>query len=221
MTPLTSELKKQEIIDHLTWDASVNANDINVEVTDGTVRLKGSVPTYKSKIAAESDVYRVTGIDSVENTLKVSPPVPASIPSDTEIRENIRNMISWDSRINDERIIVEVDGGVVTLSGSVDSYWEKTIAEDIAQNATGTLDIINNLEVGIAITYTDAEIKNSIRRALARSVVVDEEHIDIEVNEGHVYLRGTAPSWTDKQEAHNIALYTSGVMDVINEIIVS
>jgi hypothetical protein len=76
MGPTTSELIKKEIIDQLTWDSSVNANDVYVTVTDGVAELRGKVSTYASKIAAEKNACSVEGVDVLRTTLKSSfPPI--------------------------------------------------------------------------------------------------------------------------------------------------
>jgi len=56
MNPTSDEIKKQNIVDELTWDDSVNANDVTVKVIDGIVELNGSVPTYAAKAAAEEGI---------------------------------------------------------------------------------------------------------------------------------------------------------------------
>jgi len=42
---------------------------------------------------------------------------------------------------------VKAKNGVITLTGSVDSYYEKARAEDITSRANGVLNVKNNLAV--------------------------------------------------------------------------
>ena len=45
-------------------------------------------------------------------------------------------------------IEVDVSGGVVTLTGTVDDRWAKRLAEDIVERVAGVRDVMNQLRVG-------------------------------------------------------------------------
>lgn len=218
MAPLVEEIKKQDIVDQLTWDDSVNANEVHVNVSDGTVHLTGTVPNYAAKLAAETDAYSVAGVRFVENDLDVEYPTTVTIPEDIEITESINNMLRWNSNINATNISVETSNSIVTLRGTVDSYWEKYLAEDIANTAYGVLGVINLIEVTLKKTIVDIDIENDIRRAFQRSFFIDENKINVSVNNGTVTLHGTVANYPVKKEALDIAKYTSGVIEVIDEI---
>ncbi len=218
MSPTNDEIIKQDIVDQLTWDDSVDANDVNVIVTDGIAQLNGTVPTYAAKMAAERDTYLIAGVVTVENNLTVEFPAGIALPTDVEITSNIENKLVWDSQINATGIIVETTNGIVTLSGVVDSYWEKTLAEDIAYYTHGVIDVVNNLAVTLSKSIVDIDIENDIKSAYKRSGLVDETTINVSVNDGIVHLTGTVSNYLEKAQAYNIALFTSGVLDVINDI---
>lgn len=218
MAPLVEEIKKQDIIDQLTWDDSVNANNVHVDVKDGSVELTGAVESYAGKIAAEKDAYQVAGVKYVENNLDVKYPVDITIPDDIEITSNIERMLLWNSNINSSNIQVETSNRIVTLKGSVESYWEKYLAEDIANTAFGVSGIINLLEVTLTKSIVDIDIENDIKSAYRRSFFIDEDRITVSVNNGTVTLRGVLPTYPVKKEALDIAKYTSGVVDIIDEL---
>ncbi|HKL08170.1 MAG TPA: BON domain-containing protein, partial [Bacteroidales bacterium] len=71
----SDKVKKQEIIDQLTWNDSVNADNIQVKVSGNTALLEGIVPNYASKISAAINANMIRGINYVENNLKVELPV--------------------------------------------------------------------------------------------------------------------------------------------------
>jgi osmotically-inducible protein OsmY len=221
MAPLVEEIKKQEIVDQLAWDNSVNANAVHVDVQDGTVQLKGKVSNYTAKLAAERDAYLVQGVNIVENYLEIEFPPKFTIPSDDEITSNIYKMLIWNSNIDSSDIKVETSAGTVTLSGNVSSYWEKFMAEDIANSTNGVIGVVNDLEVVLIKTIEDVEIENDIRRAYKRSVLISEDEIQVSVNNGIVQLSGKVPTYPIKKEAYDIAVYTGGVTDVIDDIKIS
>ncbi len=219
MGPTSSELIKKEIIDQLTWDSSVNANDIYVTVTDGVAELRGKVPTYASKIAAEKNACSVEGVRRVENYLEVELPPDLSRPSDTEITSTIENKLIWNSEINSAGMNVQTTDGVVSLSGTVDSYWQKSLAEDVALFTKGVTEVANNLSVSVTKSIVDIDIERDIKSTFKRSGLVKEEDITVSVTNGIVRLSGTVPNYTVKKQAKNIAMYTAGVIDVVDDIV--
>lgn len=67
--------------------------------------------------------------------------------SDERIREDVSEHLADDEAIDAGDISVEVSGGVVTLSGSVDTRRLKHRAEDIADCCSGVKDVQNRLTV--------------------------------------------------------------------------
>ncbi len=52
--------------------------------------------------------------------------------SDIEIKKEVLDELSWNPCIDDTNIRVDVNNGIVTQSGSADSYFEKITTEDAA-----------------------------------------------------------------------------------------
>jgi osmotically-inducible protein OsmY len=71
----------------------------------------------------------------------------ATVRTDAEIAEDVRNRLVWDSWVNAEQIRVEVRHRVVSLTGDVDSIVEKRAAGDDAWDTPGVLDVDNQLRV--------------------------------------------------------------------------
>lgn len=217
---LTEEETKKRIVDHLYWDSRVDASDIKMDFEDSRVRLSGTVPSFSERRAAEDDAYAVEGVRNVENNIAVSHPSTLTMPTDSEIRSNILNTLSWDSDIDAADVDVEVDAGVVTLTGSVDSYWKKQQAMEKTNSVLGVLQIFNKLTVVPSKTYIDQDIANEIMAALDRNVYVNSDTIDVEVDKGVVTLSGTVPSHHAVRTAEQTASLTAGVVDVINNLII-
>jgi osmotically-inducible protein OsmY len=216
----TNEIRKQDVIDQLVWDDRVNANDVMVKVEDGTVKLKGKVPNIRAKYAAARDAYMVEGVISVDNQLEVEFPERETVPTDVEITRNVSNMLLWSNNVISSDIRVKTENGVVTLTGSVNTYWEKMEAEDIAVSAFGVIDVINLLDVNLTGTFIDAEIETDIENAFRRSIIIDEKKVNVSVVNGVATLTGTVPTYQAKRVAGDIARYTAGVTDVINDLVV-
>lgn len=215
-----TRINKQDIIDHLNWDDSVNNIDIKIEIENNTVQLKGSVPNYTSKLAAERDVYQVSGVTKVENFLRVKFPFSVTIPDDNEIKENITKMLAWNNMINAENIEADVNRGTVTLTGNVGSKWEKHMVESLANSLHGVVDVENNISVKLGKSILDRDIEKDIKRAFERSILIDESNITVNVKNSIVELSGSVANLAVKKEAYNTALYTAGVLDVIDNLTV-
>jgi osmotically-inducible protein OsmY len=218
MAPLSEELMKQDIVDQLTWDDSVNANAVHIDVMDNTVRLTGKVPNYLAKMAAERDAYQVAGVANVENYLEVEFPPAITRPTDEEIISNVGNMLLWDSKTDSSNILLKCHRGVVTLSGSVNTYWEKYRAWETAVSAKGVIDVVNNLSVKYKKTILDTDIERDIKNSYRRSALIDENKIEVNVKNGIVHLEGVVSHYLIKNQAYEIAMYTSGVVDVVSNI---
>ena len=68
--------------------------------------------------------------------------------SDERITEEVNDALTWDWRVDATDISVEVQDGIVTLSGHVRDRRMKRRAEDVAENIRGVDDVQNQLRVG-------------------------------------------------------------------------
>ena len=78
--------------------------------------------------------------------------------SDEEIREAVLDNLFHDEWIHPDRIDVQVERGVVTLSGEVDDFLEARYAWDDAWAAPGVRGVINNLTVRTDVPQQEMEI---------------------------------------------------------------
>lgn len=209
---------RQNVWDQISHDIRIDASNITVRVTNGIVYLEGYVPTYSEKVAAGEDARRIKGVIDVVNNLVVSPVRPWT---DSEIRNTIRRNIDLDVRIHDPtKIHIAVGVGVVTLTGTVASYAQKTAAADDAWAAPGVVDVINEIDVVPPRRRTDAEIEVDVRNALDLDPDINAARIKVQVANGTVYLRGSVPTFYQIDEAADNAWGVPGVVNVVNELTV-
>ena len=76
--------------------------------------------------------------------------------SDERIKEDVNDRLSDDAHIDASDIDVSVNNCEVTLTGTVNSRWEKRHAEDIAEATSGVKDVENRLKVSSNNTGTSA-----------------------------------------------------------------
>lgn len=208
---------KKNVVNELYWDAQIDASDIKTEVDSGIVRLEGDVPTYSSKVAAKMDAWNINGVRSVINDLNVR--YRTRIPTDEEIQTIVKEKMLWDPYINSSKLNIDVDHGIVTLSGTVDAYWKKMNAEAETERVLGVIDIINKIGVVPSGDFVDEDIAKDITESLYRNISVPEEKVNVNVDKGHVLLTGTVPDWNAYYAAQRAAERTLGVVDVDNDLI--
>ena len=164
---------------------------------------------------AEKDARAISGVRSVDNQLIIE---PSMRPDDEEIRTAVKNMLEWASDIDASRISVASKDGIVTLEGSVNAYWEKIMAEDIANDFTGVQGVRNRLFLTTREKTADSDIAEDIRAAIERSYAISNESVAVDINQGHVTLSGIVPTWYMYREVEEIARHTHGVKKVTNQL---
>jgi osmotically-inducible protein OsmY len=205
---------KKSVVDMLYWDSRVDASNIDVEVTDGEVTLRGTVPSYAVKEAALFDTWKVIGVKKVNNNAFVKFPTTSKTLTDSEIESSIKQQLSWNDSTSNENIHVRVKKGVVSLEGHVDAYWKMFRAHQLASDVIGVVDIENKLTVVPTEGITDQVIATDIINAIDRSYVVDADDVDVKVKNGVVTLSGKLPNRAACEAALESTYHTFGVKDV-------
>jgi len=218
MIPRSEEIKKKEVIDQLSWDEQIDEDDLQIEVEGDTVIVSGAVANLSARRAVERDVLNVEGIRHVQNKLIIDPGKFDTTLSDKEIRHNIISMIKGDEQIEGAEINVEVADGKVFLRGKVPAVFSKELAEELAISASGVTDVVNEISVLKEKNPKDYTIEKELNRTFENNELISGENIEIEASNGIVRLTGSVGALVIKQEAMNIALYTEGVLDVIDEL---
>jgi osmotically-inducible protein OsmY len=144
------------------------------------------------------------------------------VRSDAELYRDILKELRWDTHVKQTDVGVEVNQGVVTLTGRVNNYAQKLAAQEAAHRVLGVLDVANDLQVKLPgdTTPTDTEIAQAVRKALEGDALVPHEHIHSTITDGWVTLEGYVPLWSHRQYAENVVCHLTGVRGVTNRIAV-
>ncbi|MFN8525454.1 MAG: BON domain-containing protein [Chloroflexota bacterium] len=141
---------------------------------------------------------------------------------DSAIQQDIIKELRWDTRVKETEVGVSVDGGVVTLTGTVDSYAKKLAAQDAAHRVYGVLDVANDIQVKLPADAgrTDTEIARAVREALEWNVVVPDQRITSTVSAGWVTLEGGVETWHQREDTERAVRFLQGVKGVTNRLVV-
>ena len=138
----------------LLFNSNLNSFDINTDVKSGVVILTGAVDSEVDKALAEELVESVDGVESVTNNLTVvndmgqeeDSELLASL-TDSKVETVVKTKLLFETEVSGTNIEVEVDNGVVTLIGKVDSDSAKQLAVAIAKNTDDVTSVVDKLEV--------------------------------------------------------------------------
>lgn len=107
-------------------------------------------------------------------------------------------------------IEVTSHGGVVTLSGCINSLLARQRAEGLALAVRGVRAVTNTLGVEPA-DVPDAQLRHDVEQALADDPVTDDYDVRCEVAAGVVAPHGTVRSWAEKQLVLRVLAMVRGV----------
>lgn len=141
---------------------------------------------------------------------------------DTAVQRDLLAELKWEARMQPNEVGVIVRDGVVTLTGSVDSYARKWAAERTAHRIRGVRGVANEIEVRLDSSggRTDTDIAKAVARALDWDPFVPAEQIDVTVANGWVVLRGGVDQGYQRHAAERDVGRLSGVRGVTNLVAV-
>jgi osmotically-inducible protein OsmY len=142
--------------------------------------------------------------------------------TDEQIQHDVLEELKWDARLQPNEIGVVVKDGIVTLTGWVDSYAKKWVAERIAHRVRGVRAVANDIEVRLpsSAVRTDADIAAAATNALAWDAFVPIENLEVTVSKGWVTLRGEVEWEYERRAAERVVRRLAGVRGVTNLIAV-
>ncbi len=140
--------------------------------------------------------------------------------TDAELQRDVMNELKWEPTIHAAEIGVAVKDGVVTLSGTVDSYGKKWAADRAAKRVYGVKAVAEEIKVTLAGSYkrADNDIAKSATNVLDWNLWVPSERVKVIVQDGLITLSGDVDWYFQKEHAENAVRHLVGVLGVINSI---
>lgn len=208
---------RQNIIDELDFEPSINAANIGVAVEKGVVTLTGHVESFAEKIAAERAVERIRCVRAIAQEIEVRY-AGQQKQADDEIAQRALNILNWSVQVPPDSIKVEVENAWITLKGTVEWQYQKQAAESAVRRLSGVRGLCNIIEIEPHLTASD--VRQKIIDSLMRNAEVEAEGIRVVVDNDKVILEGRVKSWYERNLAERAAWSGPGVKDVEDRLLI-
>ncbi len=212
-------------------------NAIHLAICDGALMVEGEVDNIAVKRVALEQVRSLNGIHETVDRLRIT---PGERKGDGAVRDALARFLLTEgaflyyaihARTKGEVVVLrdlgaqtqgsitlEVQDGIVTLSGTVGSLSHQRLAGVLAWWTPGCRDVSNELRVTPAESDHDHEILDALRLVLEKDPLVHADQIRADSREGVVTLHGFVVTAEERKMAELDTWYLLGVRDVVNRI---
>jgi len=164
-------------------------------------------------------VWRIKGVLAIADEIEVRY-LSDKKTSDDEIAKRAVDILRWDTMVPSGSIQVTVRDGWVTLTGSVDWYYQKMNAEQDVRKLSGVHGLIDRIEIKPHVQAED--VKRKIEDALKRHAEIEANAIRVTVQENNkVLLEGKVDNWDARNAAEVAAWSAPGVKSVEDHLTIS
>ena len=124
------------------------------------------------------------------------------MPHANHLQQSVLEALRWDPGLKASHIGVAAYAGVITLTGTVESFTEKHAAEEAARRVKGVLAVAQNIEVQVPFERQrgDEQIALAVLDRLAWDSSIPPNAVTARVEKGWVTLSGEV-GWHYQREA--------------------
>jgi len=138
--------------------------------------------------------------------------------TDAQIQQDVTNELKWNAMLSTTDITATVTNGVVTLTGTVNTYANKPAAEKACMRISGVKSVNNEIEVRVTSTSkrTDADLTEAITNTLKWHSLIPQDKIRVRVEDGWSTIEGEVEWEYQKNAARGLVDNLIGVRGVTN-----
>ncbi len=206
---LTDETIKLAIEKEVLASQAIDGPSVVVDVEQGIVTLSGCVEHLLAEDVAISIAQRIRGVVSVVDLIEV---VTQRRP-DADLKKDIEAALAADAATRELHPTVAVEDGIVTLGGTVATYGEKKLVEQVAASVAGVIEIRNEVLDAHSKGVSDEELRQEISELYKYTILLDDAKIQVDVKDGHVVLNGVVSTVYQRTQADLLA-YRAGAKSV-------
>jgi osmotically-inducible protein OsmY len=129
--------------DSLEWDVFVPDSRIRSTVSQGQVTLEGDVDFGNQRSDAERAIRNLLGVTRVINRIEVAPPKVAA----AELRSAIEAALRRQSQREAQRVNLDLEDGLVTVTGVVHSNSERQAVVGAVKGTPGVTHVDSRLRI--------------------------------------------------------------------------
>lgn len=140
--------------------------------------------------------------------------------TDAEIQKDVMEELKWEPFLKASEIGVAVSKGIVTLSGTVDSFSKKLSAEKAAKRVAGVKAVAEDIVVKFPgySRILDSDIADAVVNAIKWHSSIPEEKVKVKVEDGWVYLDGDVEWDFQRTAVRNLVEDLKGVRGVTSNL---
>ena len=185
-------------------DEVVSPEHVGVESTNGIVTLRATVATSLAKERAIAIAHVVRGVRAVVDRIEVV----ERQREDRQLEVLIASILANDPVTHGQRIAARAEGGAVELSGEVESYATRRIAEDDVLGIPGADRVTDDLAV-FPRQKSDVRLSEAARRTIRDDPWIDDAHVRVWADRGRLFVGGWVGSAAEKARAEDDARMAS------------
>jgi hyperosmotically inducible periplasmic protein len=204
----------------------VSGFKIDVAARSGVVTLGGQVPSPEVRSIVEAIAADTPGVTGVRNDVEVDPRAVVN-GFETTLLERISDLetqVAIQERLRREPLLaganlnVEVERGVVTLRGWVNSDLEHASALKIVQATVGAEQMRDELQTSNTPNGGEDRLARRVEFELYSSGAFDLSAVHVSSAGGEIHLTGDVRSEAERLLAARLAEGVPGVRRVANEL---
>jgi osmotically-inducible protein OsmY len=249
--PVRDAWVKSKLESSYALDDNLSALDIDTDVDGGHVTLSGTVASEDQRQMAEEVALGIEGVSAVDNQLMVAaeagtPEAVADDDSGSAVDDDsgsavgdswVKSKLESSYAVNDDLSALDIDtdveGGHVTLSGTVASEDQRQMAEEVALGIEGVSAVDNQLMVEADAGTTeavadddsgsavgDAALTAQVKSKLIGDDSIEGTDIDVDTQGSVVTLRGRVSTEEQRTRALELAREVDDVQSVQDELVV-
>jgi osmotically-inducible protein OsmY len=143
-------------------------------------------------------------------------------PGAPELERAVLARLAACEELENVDIEVRATGAVVVLSGAVDCYARKVVAERAARGVPGVRAVVDRIEVppGAGGDWRDVDIQKAAETALRVHYLLGHRPIDVVVDRGFIRLTGRVATEAERAEAERVVTPLPGLRGIRDDLVV-
>lgn len=183
--------------EQLILDTALPYDLLDVSTYEGIVIFKGEVNNILIGQRVEKVAASIKGMRGVVNQITVK----KSDISDADIQKAVESAWLLDPAADSYELSARVNDGIVTVTGTVQSWSEQQISLTVAKGVKGVRKIENKITIKPRVVRPASEMKAEISSRLRYDVRVDDLLINVTVADSRAILSGKVGSLAEKNRA--------------------